>query len=723
MPSIKLLNGIVNRTASLPEVVRNRYTQLTSEEGNSKIVYWEDTPGLDILSRWTPPDPESGVSAQYQENTTVTTPEANFNFTRPIRVNAFANYETYVPENAYMNGITLRIWQTNPNLVGKTVLFTGAGSSSSIEITTDYIERYMPQEIYDSIPDSTPSYRRVMEFKLTTAENPVTYVDSSFYVGDDETYARDNSSSPWRLISKKAFYGIQRTYNYDNMVTVGVIGQKAPQVFVNYEYNPPIAPTNLAPEAQTLNPRGEIRFSWNSIINQLSYRLQYRHESTSEWNTVENYTSDRYYILPKNTITESYGKIYWRVAVQEYEEAYSEYANSFFDLGVLPVKKPNVIKPVGDFVDTQNPLTFEWAFDPNPGEVQKTWEIQYSLNSGNTSTTIAGTTETSNTISISDWGSKEAVWRIRVANQFDEWSEWTDWVRFQTMGSPPIPQIISVTNNNKPIINWTSSDQESFLIEIYNIENKLVYSSEKQVSRANRTHEVEGILKNGKYVIHLKVWNIYDVSSPTVAYTHIIDSIPTIIPNIELFDSKYHITVKSDNSSGMVYRDGVYIGDLKGGLFSDYTVGSSKNYLYKVVSIDNQGVASESISKSAKIELQCETIALLSRPDDMQFLETNLDNDPTDNNTIVIDSAAIQVHGQVDPIFEYGEFETVTKSVQYLIDDCRPFQELIRKRELIIFRHRNGEVFIGSITSFNYDRTIWGHMVSFTLTKSEVRNE
>ena len=571
MPSIKLLNGIVNRTASLPKVVRNRYTQNTWEEGNSKIVYWEDTQGLDILSRWTPPDIESGVSAQYQENTTVRTPEANFNFTLPIRVNALADYKTYVPENAYMNGITLRFWQTNPNLVGKTVLFTGAGSSSSIKITTDYIERYMPQEIYDSIPDSTPSYRRVMEFKLTTAENPVTYVDSSFYVGDDETYARDNSSSPWRLISKKAFYGLIRTYNYDNMVTVGVIGQKAPQVFVNYEYNPPVAPDSLAPAGDTINPRAPIRFTWNSRINQTAFRLQYQ-VNGGTWSTITVTSGDRYYDLPGNTITEATGVVNWRVQVAEYEGAYSDYVSSSFTLGTLPVKKPRVFAPVGDYVETTRPLTFEWAYDPNPGEEQAGWEIKHSINGGVTSTTLSGTTETSKTISIADWGSQEAVWQIRIANQFNEWSEWTDWMRFQTVGSPPIPQITSVTNNNQPIINWTSSDQESFLIEILNMDGDLFYTSGKQVNRTTRQHKAKEIIKNGKYLIKLTVYNIYDASSPTVEYTHIINSTLTEIPTITLFDGKYNVTVKSDRLTGMVYRNDVYIGDLIEGIFDDFTV-------------------------------------------------------------------------------------------------------------------------------------------------------
>ena len=486
-----------------------------------------------------------------------------------------------------------------------------------------------------------------------------------------------------------------------------------------YQPQPPISPDSLAPTNELLNPRSEIRFSWNSRINQTAFRLQYQ-VNGGTWSTISQTTGNRFYNMPANTITSATGTVNWRVQVAEYGGVYSDYVSSSFMLGTLPVKKPRVFAPVGDYVETTRPLTFEWAYDPNPGEEQSKWEIKHSINGGVTSTTLSGTTETSKTISIADWGSQEAVWQIRVANQFNEWSEWTDWMRFQTVGSPPIPQITSVTNNNQPIINWTSSDQESFLIEILNMDGDLVCTSGKQVNRTTRQHKAKEIIKNGKYLIKLTVYNIYDVSSPTVEYTHIINSTPTEIPTITLFDGKYNITVKSDRLTGMVYRNDVYIGDLIEGKFDDFTVESGTNYIYKIANVDGQGVYSESSGKNAKIDFDVDTIALLSNPKDFVFLHVDIDNDPTDNNSHVLDGVAIQVHGQSEPILEFGEFETTTKSVKYLVDDYRPLKRLIDSRQDIIFRHRKGENFIGAITTVTYDRTIWGYSVAFTLTKTAV---
>lgn len=486
---------------------------------------------------------------------------------------------------------------------------------------------------------------------------------------------------------------------------------------IEYSHNPPVAPDSLAPEGDTINPRVPIRFSWNSRINQIAFQIQYQ-VNGGVWQTVSRNTNDRYYEMPANTITTTSGVVNWRVRVAEYTNVYSEYVSSSFNLGAVTTKKPRVISPIGDYVETTKPLNFEWRFDPNIGETQAGWEIKYSTNGGVSFSTLSGTTEQEKIISISNWGSQEAVWQIRVKNQFNEWSEWTELMRFQTVGAPPIPQIVSVSNNNQPIVQWTSSDQESYLLQLYNMEDKLIHTSGKTVGSTTKSYKINDIIKNGKYLIKLTVFNIYDVKSPTVEYTHIIEATPGQIPEVTLFDSKYHISVSSDTQNGRVMRDGKHIGNLINGGFDDYAVESGRGYIYQVATISDTGVYTESIAKSAKIDFGAETIALLSNPKDFILLEYDLDNSPSDNNSYSNDGVAINVHGQSNPFFEYGEFQTIIKSVKYLVEDYKLILNLISKKETVIFRHRNGEVFIGNITAFDYERSLWGWSISFAITKT-----
>lgn len=493
-----------------------------------------------------------------------------------------------------------------------------------------------------------------------------------------------------------------------------------PYVVLNYEYNPPVSPTSLVPDNSTENPRTPIRFTWNSRINQIAFQLQYQVDGGS-WATVSQTTENRYYELPAGTITATEGTVNWRVRVAEQTGVYSDYVNGSFNLGVVGNKPPYLSYPVSDYIKDARTVNFSWTFIPNTIENQVEFELQYKVENDVWKTVKEVTDRENVDIQLNIDESKVVEWRLRVKNQFNEWSPWTETVQFQVIGSPPIPQIINVTNTNNPTISWQSRDQEMFEIEIIDSDNNLVFDSGKIIGVGIRNYKVTKDLENGKYLIKLTVFNIYDVESPTTEYTHIINPEPITAPGISLFESRFSVLIRSNVTDGTVIRDGKVLGQLKDGEFEDFSGVNKKDYDYSIRTKEND-IFADSEVKSARVDFaHHNTLALVDNLKNFILLSYDLEGDPQRSVTLKVESEFIQLDGKKYSVVEVGEHEEETKSFSCFIEkksDLDKLIELVQSKEIVLFRDTRESNFEGFIQSLNYTYHTFGYQISFTLTRT-----
>lgn len=498
-----------------------------------------------------------------------------------------------------------------------------------------------------------------------------------------------------------------------------------PYIEIEYSYNPPKASDTLNPNEVTLNPKTAIRFSWNSKINQQAFELQYK-INNGDWQTVKKQSSERYFELAPGTIKETEGTVNWRVRVSEYEDIYSEWTNASFIIGSVPQPLPQLIKPVGDYIYDKN-ISFEWQFISSTTEEQQGYDIE--LNDGNGYKRI-GYSETSKeqsysyTISTNE-ESKIIYWRLRVRNQFGEWSEWTEGASFQIVGKPPAPQIINVENNNRPLIEWTARDQEMYEITIYNKDKELVYES-GEILDINKKHKLKKDLANGKYFIYLKTKNIYGIESPEIAFTHIINPEPIEEPKIEIYNSYYCVTIKSDYKDGTVYRNEIEVGRLIDGLFEDYTGANLKLYEYKIRAYKN-----DVYRDSKKVSGRCffesnNTIAPLNNPKDLKAISWNLDSMPNKKVDYSLQSASIRLESLKFPFIEYSEQANEVMNFTIFVKTKKEIEDLYRLIDLkteLIYRDTRGFILIGAILGINYDHNMFGYSVGLSIIRTSDRYE
>lgn len=497
-------------------------------------------------------------------------------------------------------------------------------------------------------------------------------------------------------------------------------------VRVYYEYNKPQNSRSLSPDKTTVNPRTPIKFTWDSGVEQEAYEFSYKVNSGS-WVTKTVNSADRFYEMPAATITELSGTLDWRVRVKETSGTWSDYSLASVTLGALPQKPPILVYPVGDYVKNGSDIVLKWQFVSNTVEEQKKAEIKLKVGSGqwwDYNITTAQSLQANYLNSKLDPNfSGTVLWKVRTQNQFDEWSEWTDEAQFQIVGTPPIPTITSVSKTNKPLIKWTSTEQEAFTLRVLS-EGKEFYNSGIVVGPNVRNYKLDEWLKTGTYTIELNVINKYDVKSPTATHTFDIAVDSTLQkPTIGILNTNLGVLVRSSSMTGEVYRDDVFIGNLKGGMFEDYTGTHDAKSMYFIRFIKDDNFVDSDKRQGITNLLGKSTLALVENPKDLLVLEYNLDANPKKKIDFEIETAKIPLNGKKYDFVEFGEGESEKITLNYLLEDMTAFIRLIKARKEVIYRDNSGFVFQGVISSFSYDLDVFGYLINFTIEKTGEKYE
>lgn len=582
------------------------------------------------------------------------------------------------------------------------------------------------------------TYMRSVADLMLKATSKTSYQEESIFVrvyderGDDEGTQSFNFSlgSEERLVVLNCKFGRNKYRVFfnvaDNLNSLrhykGGIYNFNISLKVDHFIEPLEKPTSLSPSNTTINPKIANRFSWDSSIDPDGYSFAY---SVNNGNEVrfDKYTKDKFYIMPANTIKADAGTVKWSVkAIKKsrdtgkYEHSEATYAEA--TLGAVDQKAPILTYPVGDYVKNDGNITLKWDFITNTTEEQASAEIKYKAGANSWRTATVGKQTQYKLSSVTSAFNDTVYWQVRVKNQYDQWSEWSNIEQFQVIGIPPIPTIISVSNQNKPLIKWQSINQEAFTLSVLQ-EGKSVYESDIIVGSAIKEHRIDKWLKNGKYTVALKIYSKYGVESPIAAHTlEIKPDIKITNPTIRIFDIRYGVMIRSSCDNGEVYRDGVYIGSLKNGEYKDYTATNGKNSIYYVRATEDYSFIDSNNAQGITNLLGKSTLATMDNPEDFVLLEYNLDADPKRNLSLEIESKEIALNNRKYNFTEYGIKEKETLTVNYLVDNIKKLKKLIQERKTLIYRDSYGFIVEGTISDINSELTIFGYQVSFTITKS-----
>lgn len=489
-----------------------------------------------------------------------------------------------------------------------------------------------------------------------------------------------------------------------------------PYIELEYDYNEPKSGYNLAPNGVVVNTRTPVRFSWNSLVEQKGFELKYRVDN-GEWHSITKTTKDRFYDMPPGTIRESTGTVEWFVRVMEESGEYSELTSATFTIGTVPQPVPRLSSPVGDYIKNGKPITFEWDFVKNTVEEQKAYEIEVSL--PNETKTIKGTSpNTSHTVDLKITDSIVVYWKMRVQNNFDDWSDWTDRVSFQTIGIPPAPQIMSIDNSNRPTVKWNSREQEAFKLSVEDMKGNVVFITKDILGATTREFKIDKVIPNGKYLFKLSILNAYAIYSEITEYTHIIEPTPIEKPTITIYKSNYFVEITSDYLEGEVLRGGKVIGKLKDGKFRDYTGANYKTYSYQVRAFKDD-VVGVSDKKGCVTEFgEFNTLATVDKLEDFFLIKYGLNESIKKVYSFEVQGAAISLEGKKYPFYEFDNHARASFNLSFYlenIDQVIKLQSLVEKKKEFLLRENRGTNRQGTIQGVNVEYDVLGYLVTCTL--------
>lgn len=576
-----------------------------------------------------------------------------------------------------------------------------------------------------SIEDEKNATVKEINFNFRTSR-PGTYNITFIDEKGDSIFAKNAPSSgnqAWAMTSIRADPRVSfiKIINFDSKRSedtwVGVsdyIGDY--YIDLVYEYNKPQSCDSLNPNKTTLNPRAPINFTWNSKINQKAFELQYR-VNGANWNVITKNTSERFYDLPPGTIREPSGTVEWKIRVMEDSGIYSDWTEASFTIGTVSQPAPRLSSPVGDYIKNGKPITFKWDFVKNTVEEQKAYEIEISL-PNETKTIKETSSNASHTVDLKITDSIVVYWKMRVQNNFDEWSNWTDRVSFQTIGIPPAPQIMSIDNSNRPTVKWNSREQEAFKLSVEDMKGNVVFITKDILGATVREFKIDKVIPNGKYLFKLSILNSYAIYSEITEYTHIIEPTPIEKPTITIYKSDYFVEVTSDYLDGEVLRDGRVIGKLKDGKFRDYTGANYKTYSYQIRAFKDD-VVGLSDKKGCVTEFgEFNTLATVDKLDDFFLIKYGLNESIKKVYSFEVQGVAINLEGKKYPFYEFDNHAKASFNLSFYLenmDQVIKLQSLVEKKKEFLLRENRGTNRQGTIQGVNVEYDVLGYLVTCTL--------
>lgn len=397
-----------------------------------------------------------------------------------------------------------------------------------------------------------------------------------------------------------------------------------------------------------------------AVSGTFEYRLKGASSTTTAAATISSTTIS--YTAPANTFAA--GEYEYRFTVTDNlgQTAYTAWS-SFDTRDTIPVATP--LSPDSSLEAGTQAITFRWMHGNESGSAQTKAELQKSAD-GSTWTTLGTVTGAANeyaapagTFTSGTW-----YWRVRTYNLDGAAGEWSSALSFVVVAGPTTPVIVVKDASPRPLINWQTSEQSAYQLQLDDIIDITEYGSEK-------TWRCPVYLDDGAHTFRVRSQNSYGLWSEWGSATFTVSH--TASGAVVLTVDADHSAELSWSYAGswtefVVYRDGVAIAKTTDYSYTDdYSVGTVR---YQVRACASDGTYNYSLSNEVTVSVMPETV-MLSALGSGNWLFLRLSTAQHRTNTIKASRAFSLTHlsGRKFPEAELTEFCDRSISVSYATDD------------------------------------------------------
>lgn len=385
----------------------------------------------------------------------------------------------------------------------------------------------------------------------------------------------------------------------------------------------------------------------------------------------------------------------------------------------VPPDKPTLVSPVGAYKDSASVVRFEWQYNSSVGGKQKKFDFQWSTNQSSW-TTISETTEnTYLDIPEDTFPVGNIYWRVQTYNEYDESSGYSDAAVFYSIGAPTAPIIQAVSNECRPLIEWSAFDQQIYQIQILQGE-AVIYDSGDMPGISTRQYRIPIFLDDGEYSARVRIKNEYDMWSEWGTTSFSISTIKPDKPTLSIQRSRYglELIIGGAQEVSYIYRDDICIARVTGEKYFDNAVANGKEYQYFVRALSQAGFADSDI----ELGTPSFSYGLLNAGDEIIELKHNLNSEPGKTMINNLPMTMNMYDGRKYPVPEISSNVNRSLSLTYFFRTYAEAEKLIEeanKKEVVLYRDKKGLKMYGVITNVTVQDVLQGYSVTFTVTATD----
>jgi hypothetical protein len=385
----------------------------------------------------------------------------------------------------------------------------------------------------------------------------------------------------------------------------------------------------------------------------------------------------------------------------------------------VPPNVPTPIEPVGVFKDSQSIIRFAWIYNSDVGGDQKAFDLQWSDDQSDWTTISETTSNTYYDMPADTFPAGNIYWRIRTYNEYDESSGYSDAAVFYSIGAPTSPAIQTVSNECRPVVEWSAFEQQIYQVQILQGE-AVIYDTSDMPGIFIRQYRIPVFLEDGEYSARVRIKNEYDLWSEWGSTSFSISTTKPDKPTLSIQRSKYglELTIGGAQEVSYIYRDGVCIARVTGEKYFDNTVANEKEYQYFIRALSEDGFADSDI----EIGVPSFRYGLLNTGDEVIELKHNINTVPGKNLNNTQSGTLNMYDGRKYPVPEMSSNVEQTLVLGYFFKTYPEVEKIIEiadRKEIVLYRDKRGRKMYGKITGLAVQDIFHGHNVSITISATD----
>lgn len=386
---------------------------------------------------------------------------------------------------------------------------------------------------------------------------------------------------------------------------------------------------------------------------------------------------------------------------------------------------PLVIAPNGTYENRSNDIKFEWIYKSQTEATQASASLEYRRGTSGVFTSI-NVYSSNNYYVLGANVLSEGVyeWRIKTVDTDGKTSGYA-YGSFSVIDRPSIPIITNIENKCISTIEWSSSDQIAFEVEVYKGDT-LEFS--KKVSSSANNYKPNMFFSNTTYTIKLRVCNIYSLWSEWGAKIYTFNFTNPTKPQITITTNNTDILIKTNTVGSILYKSDnninfkpIYKFD-ESKSYIDFNVASDKVYRYFIRNFETGYTDSDKGQAQVKINgfiLQNEDGCVNALSSSEAFMPYN--------ENLGIEKATNYYNGRTFGVSEYGEHQTrtITRDCNITAQQYDVLKDIYLSAKPIIYRDNRGNLFACDMDNIPIKNAVLNmkYSVSITVNQIDYREE